>query len=78
MSLSTIVRKMLLCCLLGGHSVLRAGISKEEIENILYGMHKTQVEITISQQENPAPTRIEIEPASQMHPEAAKEPPTNP
>jgi hypothetical protein len=51
MSLRNIVRKILLCFVLGGHSVLGIGISKEEIEEILHAMNQTKVEVTISEEE---------------------------
>jgi hypothetical protein len=55
MSLGKIVRKILLCCLFGGHAVLRVGVSKEQIEDILHAMHQTKVEVTISEKERGTP-----------------------
>jgi hypothetical protein len=47
MSLRIILRKVLLCIALGGHSVLGTGMSQEKIEELLHAMNQTRVEVTI-------------------------------
>jgi hypothetical protein len=49
MSFRRILRKLLLCIALGGHSVLGVGMSKEQIEDLLYAMNQTRVEMTIDE-----------------------------
>lgn len=41
------MRKVFLAIALGGHSVLGVGMSKEKIEELLYAMNQTRVEVTI-------------------------------
>jgi hypothetical protein len=48
MSLRKILRKVFLCIALGGHSVLGVGMSQEKIEELLHAMHRTRVEVTVS------------------------------
>lgn len=48
MPIRNIFRKVFLCIALGGHSVFTVGMSKEKIEELLYAMHQTRVEMTIS------------------------------
>ena len=48
MSLREILRKVFLCIALGGHSVLGVGMSQEKIEELLYAMHRTRLEVTVS------------------------------
>lgn len=48
MPIRNILRKVFLCIALGGHSVFTVGMSKEKIEELLYAMHQTRVEMTIS------------------------------
>ena len=51
MPLRNILRKIFLCIVLGGHSVLGVGMSQEKIEELLHAMHQTRVEVTISEDE---------------------------
>jgi hypothetical protein len=48
MPFRNILRKVLLCIALGGHSVFAVGMSQEKIEELLHAMHQTRVEVTIS------------------------------
>lgn len=48
MSFKRILRRVFLCFVLGGHDVWGVRISKEQIEQIMYAMHKPRIEITIS------------------------------
>jgi hypothetical protein len=47
MSVKLIVRKMLLAFFLGCRATLGIGMSRKEIEEILYSMSQTKVEVTI-------------------------------
>jgi hypothetical protein len=49
MSFRRILRQLLLCIALGGHSVLGVGMSKEQIEELLHAMNQTRVEMTIDE-----------------------------
>jgi len=51
MLLRNILRKVFLCLVLGGHSIFAVGMSKEKIEELLYAMHQTRVEMTTSDDE---------------------------
>jgi hypothetical protein len=51
MSVRNFLRKILLALTLGAHSILGAGKSKEEIEALIYAMHETRIEETISDRE---------------------------
>jgi len=44
-----LLRKVLLCVAIGGHSVLRIGVDKEKIETILHTMNQTSVEVSITE-----------------------------
>jgi hypothetical protein len=46
-SVKSILRKMLLAFLLGGRAALGIGMTREEIEAILYSNTQTRVEVTI-------------------------------
>jgi hypothetical protein len=48
MSLKRILRRVLLAFALGGHDVLGIGMSREQIEELLFAMHKPRIEVTIS------------------------------
>ena len=48
MPFRNILRKVLLCIALGGHSVFAVGMSQEKIEELLHAMHQTTVEVTTS------------------------------
>src|SRR5713226_2062081 len=54
MPIRNLLRKVFLCIALGGHSVFAVGMSKEKIEELLYAMHKTRVEMTISDNDETA------------------------
>jgi len=49
MSFRIILRKVLLCIALGGHSVLGVGMRQEKIEELLHAMNQTRVEATIDE-----------------------------
>ena len=51
MSLRSLLRKVFLSIALGGHSVLGVGMSQEKIEELLYAMNQTRVEVTIDDEE---------------------------
>lgn len=51
MSFRSILRRVLLCVALGGHSVLGTGMSQEKIEELLHSMNQTRVEVTIDDDE---------------------------
>ena len=48
MALKNILRRLLLAFVLGGHDVLGVGMSREQIEELLFAMHKPRIETTIS------------------------------
>jgi len=48
MSLKRILRRVLLAFALGGHDVWGIGMSREQIEKLLFAMHKPRIEVTIS------------------------------
>jgi uncharacterized protein YjbI with pentapeptide repeats len=48
MSLKRILRRVLLAFALGGHDVFGVGMSREQIEELLFAMHKPKIEVTIS------------------------------
>jgi hypothetical protein len=48
MSPRNILRKLLLCFALGGHSVFGLGMSQEKIEELLYAMNQTRVGVSVS------------------------------
>ncbi|MCU1303995.1 MAG: hypothetical protein JWQ87_4279 [Candidatus Sulfotelmatobacter sp.] len=50
MSLKRIVRQMLLAFFLGCRAALGIGMSREEIEGILYSANRTKIEITIHEE----------------------------
>ncbi len=54
MPIRNLLRKVFLCIALGGHSVFAVGMSKEKIEELLYAMHQTRVEMTISDDDETA------------------------
>ncbi len=51
MPFRNILRKIILCIALGGHSVFGVGMSQEKIEELLHAMHQTRVEVSISEDE---------------------------
>lgn len=53
MSLRNLLRKVFLCVALGGNSILCVGMSQEKIEELLYAMHQTKVEQSVSDDESP-------------------------
>jgi hypothetical protein len=48
MPFRNVLRKILLCIALGGHSVFSIGMSREKIEELLFAMNQTRVEVTIT------------------------------
>jgi len=48
MALTNILRRLLLAFVLGGQDVLGVGMSREQIEELLFAMHKPRIETTIS------------------------------
>ena len=55
MALKLIMRKMLLAVFLGFRASLGIGMSKEEIEEILYSSNQTRVEATIPEEKAQSP-----------------------
>ncbi len=47
MSLRNILRKVLLCLVLGGGSILRTQMSREEIESLLYSTNQPVAEVSL-------------------------------
>lgn len=47
MSIKRYLRKILLCIVLGGGSVLQTRMSPEKIEELLHSMNQTRVEVVI-------------------------------
>jgi hypothetical protein len=47
MSFRNILRKVLLCLVLGSGSILRTQMSREEIESILHSANQPRAEVTI-------------------------------
>jgi len=47
MSLNRILRRVLLAFALGGHDISGVGMSREQIEELLFAMHKPKIEVTI-------------------------------
>ena len=52
MSFKRTLRRLLLGFLLGGHSVLGIGMSREKIEELAHAMNQTRVEVTISEDDH--------------------------
>jgi hypothetical protein len=50
MSLKLIMRKVLLASFLGWRAALGIGMSREEIEEVLYSNNQTRVEVTIPEE----------------------------
>jgi hypothetical protein len=48
MSFKKVLRRVLLCFVLGGHDVWGVKISREQIERLLFAVHQPKVEMTIS------------------------------
>jgi len=45
------LRRLLLAFVLGGHSLLGIGMSREKIEELIFAMNQTRVELTIPEDE---------------------------
>jgi hypothetical protein len=69
MSVKLIVRKILLAFFLGCRADLGIGMSRKDIEGILYSMNQTKVEVTIPEQsdkcnsKSTAATGVEVRPS---------------
>jgi hypothetical protein len=48
MSLRLILRRLVMAFVLGGHSVLGVGMSKEKIESLMHAMNQSNVELSVS------------------------------
>jgi hypothetical protein len=48
MSLKLIMRRLVMAFVLGGHSVLGVGMSREKIESLMHAMNQSNVESSIS------------------------------
>ena len=55
MALKSIMRKMLLAAFLGFRATLGIGMSREEIEEILFSSNQTRVEVTIPEEKTQSP-----------------------
>jgi len=53
MWLKNVLRKILLSLAVGGHSVFGIGMDREKLEQLLYNMNQTRVEVSISEDEEP-------------------------
>jgi len=47
MSLRLILRRLVMAFVLGGHSVLGVGMSKEKIESLMHAMNQSNVELSV-------------------------------
>ena len=72
MSLRNLLRKVLLCIALGGHSIFAVGMSQENIEELLHAMLQTRIEVTIPDGDEknhacgPLASRFSTNPAKQL------------
>ena len=57
MSIRNILRKVLLCFMLGGRSILGIGMSHEQIEELLYSANQTRVEVTVPEENDKGDTK---------------------
>ncbi|MHB8411011.1 MAG: hypothetical protein ACYDDI_03585 [Candidatus Acidiferrales bacterium] len=57
MSIKRLLRKILLCIVLGGGSVLQTQMSPEKIEEILHSMNQTRVEVVVPELDKENRTR---------------------
>jgi hypothetical protein len=48
MSFKLIMRRLVMAFVLGGYSVLGAGMSREKIESLMHAMNQSNVELSIS------------------------------
>ena len=55
MAPKSVMRKMLLALFLGVRASLGIGMSREEIEEILFSSNQTTVEVTISEEKSQSP-----------------------
>jgi hypothetical protein len=51
MSFKRALRRLLLAFVLGGHPVFGVGMSREKIEELLFAMRQTKIELTIPEDE---------------------------
>jgi hypothetical protein len=51
MSFKRLLRRLLLSLVLGGNAVLGIGVSKEQIEALLYSMNQTRAEVTVADED---------------------------
>jgi hypothetical protein len=49
MGFKLIMRRLVMAFVLGGHSVLGVGMSREKIESLMHAMNQPNVELSISQ-----------------------------
>jgi len=48
MSFKLMIRRLVMAFVLGGHSVLGVGMSREKIESLMYAMNQSNVELSVS------------------------------
>ena len=76
MFVKKILRRLLLAFVLGGHDVWGVGMSKEQIEELLFAMHKPKIEVAISNDDEKShpskPTRPGTGTARQLGAEQVK------
>lgn len=52
MSFKRALRRLLLAFVLGGHPVFGVGMSREKIEELMFAMNQTKVELMIPEEED--------------------------
>jgi hypothetical protein len=63
MSLKSIMRRLVMAFVLGGHSVLGVGMSREKIESLMHAMNQSNAELSISNAGRGDPTEVPTNPA---------------
>jgi hypothetical protein len=48
MSFKLIMRRLVMAFVLGGHSILGVGMSREKIESLMHAMNQSHVEVSIA------------------------------
>jgi len=63
MSFKLIMRRLVMAFVLGGHSVLGVGMSKEKIGSLMHAMNQSNVELSISNADSEgSPTELFTDP----------------
>jgi hypothetical protein len=68
MSFKLILRRLVMAFVLGGHSVLGVGMSKEKIESLMHSMNQSNVELSVSDADTEGePTEGAIDHGEDVH-----------